>query len=62
MTYHDKNGRHKCYSVSKDIPIDALLTGHYAFGANQFYIFEAIQGIVSYPEENYGLDLRKKKK
>lgn len=62
LTYHDERGSHKCYTVSKDVPMKALLTGHYAFGANQLYIFEAIQRIVSYLEAEYGLDLTRKKK
>lgn len=46
LTYHDEKGAHKCYSVPKDVPMQALLTGHYAFGANQLYIFEAIERII----------------
>jgi len=45
----------KQWIVSPDIPSEKLITGYYAFGANELNIYRALFKVVSHLREKYGL-------
>lgn len=49
--------KYKRKHISKDIPSEELITGFYAFGANELSIYRALHKVVKYLENNYGLKL-----
>lgn len=42
---------------AEDLPKEVVLTGHYAFGANELHIMRALDRVLRYLEENQGLKL-----
>lgn len=40
-----------------DVPPERLITGHYAFGANQLQIVLALEEVLQHLEKNYGLKI-----
>jgi hypothetical protein len=50
---------YKTRNVAKDIPSEDLITGYYAFGANELSIYRALNKIVKHLVKNYGLKLPK---
>ena len=52
--YSDKNEK-KTWNVPADIPSEDLITGHYAFGANELSIYRALYKVVSHLRAKYGL-------
>jgi len=43
--------------VSTNTPSEVLITGHYAFGANELEIYRALHKVVQHLQENYGLKI-----
>ena len=48
--------------IDKDISIEELMTGRYAFGANQLHIFRALDEILNMLQNDYDLKIGEKKK
>ncbi|MBY5986139.1 hypothetical protein KUW18_18800 [Halomonas sp. DP5Y7-2] len=47
--------------VDKDIPMRDLMTGRYAFGANQLHIIQALDEVLNMLQNDYGLKIGEKK-
>lgn len=59
VRFYKDEGEYKMWKVDESIPSEELITGYYAFGANELNIFRALHKILKYLEENYGLELPK---
>lgn len=55
VKFYTGSGESKKWTVSPDIPSEELITGYYAFGANELNIYRALFKIVSHLREKYGL-------
>lgn len=57
ITFLDKDkNKNKCRNrIDPSMPMEQLLTGHYACGANHIYIIEALEKVIDYLEKNHGL-------
>lgn len=55
VKFYTGSGVSKKWTVSPDIPSEELVTGYYAFGANELNIYRALLKVVSHLRENYGL-------
>ena len=55
IKFYTDSGESKKWTVSPDIPSEELITGHYAFGANELNIYRALLKIISHLREKYGL-------
>lgn len=55
VKFYTNSGESKKWTVSPDIPSEELITGYYAFGANELNIYRALFKIVSHLREKYGL-------
>lgn len=53
VKFSNGENEYKRRSVSKDIPAEDLMTGHYAFGANQLNIYRAIYKALKYLEKEH---------
>lgn len=51
----------KKWKVSPEISAKKLMSGHYAFGANQLSIYSALYKIIKYLEKEHGVILKDKK-
>lgn len=49
----------RCHVVPDQIPDERLLAGYYAFGANEFYVFRALDRIVDMLVEEYDLKIER---
>jgi hypothetical protein len=55
VKFYTSSGESKKWTVSSDIPSEELITGYYAFGANELSIYRALFKVVSHLKEKYGL-------
>jgi hypothetical protein len=55
VKFYTDSGESKKWTVSPDIPSEELITGYYAFGANELNIYRALFKVVSHLREKYGL-------
>ena len=55
VKFYTGSGESKKWSVPPDIPSEELITGYYAFGANELNIYRALYKIVSHLQGEYGL-------
>lgn len=55
VKFYSGSGESKKWTVPPDIPSEELITGYYAFGANELNIYRALFKIVSHLREKYGL-------
>ncbi|WP_157314541.1 hypothetical protein [Chitinibacter sp. GC72] len=55
VKFYNGSGEKKLWSVSPSLPSEELITGYYAFGANELNVYRALFKIVSHLRENYGL-------
>ncbi len=56
ITFLDKGQeKDKCHKTDISMSLERMRTGYYAFGANQLHIIEALEEVIDYLEENYGL-------
>lgn len=51
----------KKWKVTPEISAKKLMSGHYAFGANQLSIYSALYKIIKYLEKEHGVILKDKK-
>jgi hypothetical protein len=56
------NGMGSRRIVNDDIPMDCLMTGRYAFGANQLHIIRALDEVLDMLQNDFGLKIGEKKK
>jgi len=47
----------KRWQLTNAIPSEDLITGHYLFGANQLFIFNALVKVIRHIEKKYGISL-----
>ncbi len=57
VKFYTGSGESKKWTVSPDIPSEELITGYYAFGANELNIYRALFKVVSHLRERYGLNV-----
>ena len=57
ISFIEKGRKIKRWHSRGDITAEALMTGHYKFGANELNIFRALSRIVRFLEQDYGLKL-----
>lgn len=57
VKFYTSSGESKKWTVSSDIPSEELITGYYAFGANELNIYRALFKVVSHLRERYGLKI-----
>ncbi len=55
VKFYTDSGEIKKRIVSPDIPSEELITGYYAFGANELNIYRALFKVVSHLRDKYGL-------
>lgn len=55
VKFYTGSGESKKWVVSPDTPSEELITGYYAFGANELNIYRALYKAVSHLREKYGL-------
>lgn len=55
VKFYTGSGEKKEWSVPPSIPSEELITGYYAFGANELNVYRALFKIVSHLRDNYGL-------
>lgn len=55
VKFYTGSGESKKWTVPPSIPSEELITGYYAFGANELNIYRALYKIVSHLREEYGL-------
>lgn len=55
IKFYKDSGESKKWTVSPDIPSEELITGYYAFGANELNIYRALFKVVLHLREKYGL-------
>ncbi|MNF94364.1 hypothetical protein D3C84_770740 [compost metagenome] len=55
VKFYTDNDVQKRWTVSPDIPSEELITGYYAFGANELNIYRALYKVVLHLREKYGL-------
>ena len=55
VKFYTGSGESKKWTVSPDIASEELITGYYAFGANELNIYRALFKVVSHLREKYGL-------
>lgn len=55
VKFYTGSSESKKWTVSPDIPSEELITGYYAFGANELNIYRALFKVVSHLREKYGL-------
>ena len=55
VKYYSDKSEKKTWNVPADIPSEDLITGHYAFGANELSIYRALYKVVSHLRAEYGL-------
>ncbi len=58
----ERDFEYKTWRVDFDTPSEELITGYYAFGANELSIFRALHKILKHLEKNYGFKLPKQNK
>ena len=59
VTFILKSKEDKTRSVSNSLTSDELMTGHYAFGANELHIFKALLKVIQHLENKYGFKPRR---
>ena len=59
VKFYNGVSEYKTRNVLKDIPSEDLITGYYAFGANELSIYRALHKVVTHLVKNYGLKLPK---
>lgn len=59
VKFRNTETEYKEWNVATDIPSEDLITGYYAFGANELNIYRALHKILRYLEKEYGLKLPK---
>lgn len=58
VTFKNQNSeKYKRKNVLSSIPSEDLITGYYAFGANQLHIYRALYKIISHLRKNYNLQI-----
>ncbi len=58
ITFRENDGRKtRKYRVDKDIHSDTILTGYYAFGANQLHIMKGLDEVLDHLESLYALKI-----
>lgn len=57
VKFYTSSGERKQWAVSRDTLSEELITGHYAFGANELNIYRALYKVVMHLRENYGLKI-----
>lgn len=63
ITFIEKDGsKDKSRYPDSKISVEKLKSGHYAFGANQLFIFKALIEVLQYLENKYGLEIDTKPK
>lgn len=55
VKFYTGSGESKKWTVSSDVPSEELITGYYAFGANELNIYRALFKVVSHLRAKYGL-------
>lgn len=55
VKFYTSSGENKKWTVSPDIPSEELITGYYAFGANELNIYRALLKVVLHLRDKYGL-------
>lgn len=55
VKFYTGSGESKKWTVPLDIPSEELITGYYAFGANELNIYRALFKVVSHLRDKYGL-------
>jgi hypothetical protein len=55
VKFYTGSGESKKWTVPPDIASEELITGYYAFGANELNIYRALFKVVSHLREKYGL-------
>lgn len=55
VKFYTSSGESKRWAISPDIPSEELITGYYAFGANELNIYRALFKVISHLREKYGL-------
>ncbi|CAK7054670.1 MAG: hypothetical protein DELT_01162 [Desulfovibrio sp.] len=55
VSFSNETSKYKRRTVPKEIPAEDLMTGYYAFGANQLNIYSALYDILKYLEKECGL-------
>ncbi len=63
IVFKDKDGNaSKTWGVDPAIPADTLMTGSYKLGSNELSVMRAVDEIIKYFENYYGVDPGKAKK
>ena len=57
VQFRKDDAKYKTRSVNDTIPSEDLITGYYAFGANELGIYRALYKVLQHLEENHGLIL-----
>jgi hypothetical protein len=57
VKFYAGNDEKKRRKVSADVPSEELITGYYAFGANELNIYRALYKVVQHLRKNYGLSV-----
>lgn len=57
LSYRDQSGKSLKAPPKDDWTPSEVLSSHYTFGSNQFEIAIALEAVLSYLEEQHGLDL-----
>lgn len=57
VTFYKETGEEKRKLVPSDIPSEELITGHYAFGANELNIYRALLKVIMHLREKHGLSV-----
>lgn len=59
VKFFDGQDKIKRRNVTEDIPSEELITGYYAFGANELSIYRALNKVLKHLEREHGLKLPK---
>lgn len=57
VKFYTDNGENKRWAVPANIPSEELITGYYAFGANELNIYRALYKVVEHLRKNYNLNV-----
>ncbi|MCR4159969.1 hypothetical protein NUK34_14025 [Kerstersia gyiorum] len=57
VKFYTGSGEKKLWKVTPELPSEELITGYYAFGANELNIYRALFKMVAFLREKYGLQV-----